>query len=541
MKSLLKNPKIIIWLAFIVISLVIIAPNPTASGYVVTGVGNSTGSGIAVGDIIYGVNGEKATDATFFNEYRGIVTLDTNHGQRFVNVNGTLGVDVDTVPQTRLKFGLDIKGGVRAVIQPNTTDNATLDQIISTLQTRINVYGLRESSFRPVYINNQGFVEVSIAGGTKEELQNLIESQGKFEAKIPFTVTIAGNTSYINLDKKYAVVFNGSDALIDGNYVKPGGLFNLAGIDFVFNNNDDKKLNITATVFTGNDVVAVFFDPQRSRIEASGSAYRWSFGVQLSNRGAQNFAWVTQNINAVQSLQGGYLDAPIVFYLDNRLVDSLSISSSLKGRPETEISITGAAATMQDAIKIRSELQSILRSGALPTTVQIVQIDSISPTLGAGFLNNAAFAGFAAIIGVIIVVSLRYKKPRMVAPMVIISMSEVLIVLGVAVMIGWTIDLSAIAGIIASVGTGIDSQIIILDRTLRKEESGIETMREKLRKAFFVIFGSAGTVIAAMIPLIILGFGLLRGFAIVTIIGVLVGVLIARPAYGVIVEHMIKE
>ena len=56
-----------------------------------------------------------------------------------------------------------------------------------------------------------------------------------------------------------------------------------------------------------------------------------------------------------------------------------------------------------------------------------------------------------------------------------------------------------------------------------------------------MIFGAGGTVIAAMIPLMIIGFGLLRGFAITTIIGVLIGILIARPAFGDIVKKIIKE
>jgi preprotein translocase subunit SecD len=108
------------------------------------------------------------------------------------------------------------------------------------------------------------------------------------------------------------------------------------------------------------------------------------------------------------------------------------------------------------------------------------------------------------------------------------------------VLIGWTIDLAAIAGIIATIGTGIDSQIIILDETLTGESRNL-SLREKIKKAFFIVFGAGGTIIAAMFPLMILGFGLLRGFAITTIIGVLAGILIARPAYGAIVEKLEKD
>ena len=123
--------------------------------------------------------------------------------------------------------------------------------------------------------------------------------------------------------------------------------------------------------------------------------------------------------------------------------------------------------------------------------------------------------------------------------MIIISASEVLIILGIAAMINWTIDLPAIAGIIATIGTGIDSQIIIIDQALRGEEK-TATLKEKLGRAFFVVFGSGGTVIAAMIPIALIVYAF-RGFAITTIIGVLVGIMIVRPAYGVIVQKIVKE
>ncbi|NOX71628.1 MAG: hypothetical protein GXO64_02925 [Candidatus Micrarchaeota archaeon] len=106
-------------------------------------------------------------------------------------------------------------------------------------------------------------------------------------------------------------------------------------------------------------------------------------------------------------------------------------------------------------------------------------------------------------------------------------------------MLSWTIDLPAIGGIIAAIGTGIDDMIIIGDETLhggKRKEKIILGMKEKIKRAFFIIFGSAATTIAAMVPLMSIGVGLIRSFAITTIIGVLVGVLITRPAYAKIIE-----
>lgn len=537
-RDTLKNTRILVWFVFILLSLALIWFNYNASGYVVASISkNSSLTNIAPGEVVYEINDAPVTADSFAKKYYGTIKLDTSRGQKFERVNGTLGIDVAQVQSSNLKFGLDLKGGVRAVLQPNQTDNATIEQIISTLQTRINVYGLREAVFRPVYHEGKGFVEISIAGGSREELRNLLENQGKFEAEITITPRAIGSAGSIRLDKTYGFSVRNDSIIIDNRTVREGETIIIAGIPFFLDTVSSDRMNMTATVFQSDDIKTVFFDPQRSRIEITEDGYRWSFVIQLGQSGAQKFAWVTNNLEAVP---GGYLSAPIVLYLDDNLVDSLSIASTLKGRTETEIQISGSAPTQQDAIKERAKLQSILRSGALPTSVSIVQLDTISPTLGTAFLKNAALAGFAALLGVILVVGARYRKPKIVLPMIVISASEILIILGVASLIGWTIDLPAIAGIIATIGSGINSQIMIIDQALRKEAE-VATLKEKLKNAFFVIFGAGGTVIAAMIPLMVIGFGLLRGFAITTIIGVLVGILIARPAFGEIVKKIVKD
>jgi preprotein translocase subunit SecD len=107
-----------------------------------------------------------------------------------------------------------------------------------------------------------------------------------------------------------------------------------------------------------------------------------------------------------------------------------------------------------------------------------------------------------------------------------------------ASLIGWQIDLISVAGIVAAVGTGIDYQIIIIDEILRKEQEAMLSTVAKIKKAFAIIFMAAATIIFAMFPLIFLGLGTLKGFAITTILGVLIGLLITRPAYASIVNKL---
>ncbi|MCK4335192.1 MAG: hypothetical protein KAW40_00540, partial [Candidatus Aenigmarchaeota archaeon] len=274
-------------------------------------------------------------------------------------------------------------------------------------------------------------------------------------------------------------------------------------------------------------------------------------------------------------------DSRIFLYLDNQLVSDLRIASTLGGKVYTTPQITGSRETKEDALKEKLNLQTILRSGALPVSLETVSVGVISPTLGRGFIIPAIYAAGLAAIVVLVITFFRYRKLRVAIPLVFIGFSEVVIILGIAAnndwfiwgpvlilnfllitaawlkkyeidpiawfgallipllgLLTWTIDLPAIGGIIAAIGIGVDNMIVIADETLAggREKKILYTIKEKIKRAFFIIFGSASTTIAAMVPLMMIGVGLVRGFAITTIVGVLVGILVTRPAYAKIVE-----
>ncbi len=183
-------------------------------------------------------------------------------------------------------------------------------------------------------------------------------------------------------------------------------------------------------------------------------------------------------------------------------------------------------------------IEIILRSGALPIKVNIVGSYDISAALGEGFAQTAVLAGILAFAGVAVVVYMRYRKPEFVLPILVTGLSEIVIILGAASLIRWDIDLPAIAGIIAAVGTGMDNQIVILDEILIEKE---KSMRTKMKGAFFIVIGSWMTLMAAMIPLFIVGFGMLQGFAVTAMIGATAGVFITRPAYAKIIQQMLQH
>jgi preprotein translocase subunit SecD len=137
---------------------------------------------------------------------------------------------------------------------------------------------------------------------------------------------------------------------------------------------------------------------------------------------------------------------------------------------------------------------------------------------------------------------IRYREPRIILPMFITSVSEVVILLGVAALINWQIDLPSVAGIIAVIGTGVDQLIIITDEVMSTGKAPTtKKILQRLSTAFKIIVSSAATLVVAMIPLYYLGFGQLQGFALTTILGVFIGILITRPAYGRIITDILNK
>ena len=150
-------------------------------------------------------------------------------------------------------------------------------------------------------------------------------------------------------------------------------------------------------------------------------------------------------------------------------------------------------------------------------------------------------AGLLALLTVGLVVYYRYREAAIVLPMVAINLSEIIILLGIARFV-IQLDLATIAGLIAVMGTGIDQLVIITDEVLHEGRVPSPSLyMKRYERAFGIIALSAATVIIAMLPLALMDLSTLRGFAIITILGVLIGILVTRPAYGKIIMAILSK
>lgn len=224
--------------------------------------------------------------------------------------------------------------------------------------------------------------------------------------------------------------------------------------------------------------------------------------------------------------------------------------SGVKSSPNIGENLAGSKTrTMQieglGTIDEGSRLKRIL-SQDLPVGVSLVSQTEISGRLSEGFLRQAALAGIIAFIVVGVLVYAFYRRLKITIPLLLTMACEVIITLGAVSAVPdqlMSIGLPGLGGLIAVIGTGVDHQIIIADEVLGEKfsEGGRLPIARRTGKAFAVIFSAAATTVAAMIALAYFGFGAMRGFAVVTLSGVLISVLITRPAYAHIIGTLLER
>ena len=494
-------------LLFSLISIFGIPPKFLDSGVIVTSIGSNTtlyNQGLKQGQIINSLDGQSISNlqdytsvlsGKFHNGTNVKLILGTSSGEYTYYGDSFPDLTVGNAPKTSLSLGLDLAGGARAIVkaQNHSLTSPELTDLVSITENRLNAFGLTDLQVSPISdLSGNNYMEIDIAGATPKDLRDLVSKQGKFEAKI-------GNE----------------------------------------------------TVFEGGsrDVASVGRDAQSASIDScnpdgSGAYYcSFHFNIVLSPAAAQKSADATANLTS-DPANKGYLSKKLELYLDDVSVENLSISEGLKGRVTTQIQISGSGTgstqdeALKDAKAQMKKLQTILLTGSLPFKLEIIKLDTISPLLGNEFSGYILLAGLIAILSVSVILFVRYRRWKASLALILTTVSEVVIILGIAAFIKWNLDLPSIAGILATIGTGVDDLVVLMDETGSKVALNI---KQRLKRAFSIILGAYFTTLVSLIPLFWAGAGLLKGFALTTIIGISVGVFITRPAFGELLKRSRKE
>jgi len=493
-------------------SLVYVALTATGDGVIIKSIEkNSTefSEGLRSGMILKSLNGgeiknvedySRLISALLPSKEETKIILGTDSKEIVFVTNKTLSITVENIKKTNLKTGLDLSGGARALVSAERPlTSSEMSDLVAVTSNRLNVFGISDVSVRSVSdLEGNSYMLIEVAGVSPADLKELVAKQGKFEARI-------GNESLDNNESKGILVFEGGKGDIS--------------------------------------------DVCRNRAECSGiqscdktsSGYGCSFRftVYLTEEAAKKHAEITKDIPLDST--GEYLTEKLYLYVDNSEMDSLLIGADLKGQVTTQVSIqgSGTGATQEeaynDAKTNMNKLQTILITGSLPYKLNLVKLDSVSPMLGKEFTNNIIKLGLIVFAIICALLFIKYRKIKITMAVILTVVSEATLTLAIAALIRWNLDAPSIAGIIAGMGTGVNDQIIIIDESISSEQT---SLKERIKRALFIIFGAFFTIVAAMLPLFWAGTGLLRGFALTTIIGVSVGILITRPAFADIMKRI---
>jgi len=249
--------------------------------------------------------------------------------------------------------------------------------------------------------------------------------------------------------------------------------------------------------------------------------YVW---LEFDSRGAKIFAHITEE----------NVGKRLAIVLDNVVKSAPVIREKISGG---EAQITGNF-TMQEA----SDLALVLRAGALPAPVKIVQDITIGPSLGKDSIRKGITAGLIGAAAVIVFTCIYYQISGVIA--VIALILNIYFLLALLSAFQATLTLPGIAGIILSIGMGVDSNVLIFERIreeMRLGRTGYSAIFQGYSRAFWTIFDAHITVLITSLILFIFGTGPIRGFAVTLSISIIVNLFTSIFVTKIFYEYMYEK
>ena len=245
----------------------------------------------------------------------------------------------------------------------------------------------------------------------------------------------------------------------------------------------------------------------------------WGVSMNMTPKGRADFARVT----------GNNVGRQLAIVLDGRLSSAPSIRERIPGGDAT---ITGSF-----SVEEAKDVSIVLRAGALPAPVAIVEERSVGPSLGSDSIQQGLMAGLVGSILVVIFMAIYYQLSGVIALLAMVL--NVLYVIAVLAGFGATLTLPGIAGLVLTVGMAVDTNVLIFERIreeLRSRKSVRQSVELGYNRAFRTVLDSNITTLISAMFLFQFGTGPIKGFAVTLSIG-----LIANMFTAVLFTRMIFD
>lgn len=244
--------------------------------------------------------------------------------------------------------------------------------------------------------------------------------------------------------------------------------------------------------------------------------------IEFTDEGAQKFA----------DLTSANVGRTIAILLDGEVLTAPRVNEPITGGKAV---ITGSR-NLEEA----HNLAVLLRSGALPVKVDIIETRTVGPTLGQDSKDKSVFAFTVGVGAIFVFMLLFYRVSGLIANLSL--MAYVIILLFVLKLLDATLTLPGVAGIILSIGMAVDANVLIFEHFKEEVKAG-KTLRMAMdsgfKRAFTTIFDSNLTTIIAAAVLFFFGTGPIRGFAITLGLGVVISMFTAITLTQFMLKYLI--
>jgi preprotein translocase subunit SecD len=420
----------------------------------------------------------------------GVSPAQTSAVRSLLSTNEYAGYDVSSAAD----------GSLRMTMKPQAIKDLearTLDTSIETIRERIDKLGVSEPVIQKYNLgDNQILVELP-GLDDPSRVQDVIQST----AKLAIHAVVGGP-------------YDNDQAALAANGTIPPDAILMHGNAFA-GSPDAVFLLKRASEVEGTD----FRDAQPST-DING---RPNISFTLTTEAGDRFFKYTDEHKAGSATPG-----QMAIVLDNKVREVASIQSGIRDRGE----LTGAFSKQQ-----AEDLSLMLRTGALPATITYLETRTVGPSLGAASIRQGVIAAIAGMAAVMIFMLIYYKGSGINADLALLL--NLIILLGFMGYSHAVLTLPGIAGVILTIGMGVDSNVLIFERIreeLRAGKTAAAAVKEGFGHAWITIVDTHVTTIVSAIILLMFGTGPVKGFAITLMVG-----LFANLITAVFVSRMIFD
>ena len=388
--------------------------------------------------------------------------------------------------------------------------NEAMQRAIEIVRNRIDQYGVGEI---PITRQGEKWISVQLPGiANPEQAEALIGKTAMLEFRI--VKDDAAAQEAINKLNELDEPFNP-----DGTLTEEAAKLVPAGISVM----RDKQGFLVALTDTAAVTGA---DLEDARVTTGEYGYP-AVSFQFNGEGAKKFG----------NLTGANLNKNLAIILDN----TVQSAPSIKARITRDGQITGQF-TMEEA----RQLAIVLRAGALPAPVNIIEKRTIGPSLGEDSIKSGIKASLVGFIFIVLFMSIYYRFSGIISSVALFL--NLVFLLALMAYFSATLTLPGIAGIILSLAMAVDANVLILERMREEKDKGEPLpiiIKEGYEKAWSAIFDSNLTTWIASILLFQFGTGPVKGFALTLTLGLFVGVFtsvfVTRAIYELLLTANPKE